>query len=121
MTVFLGILSSSVEEVKTPFLFMQNMELLCTQCSGTETHLAARGKSYGFYRVVAVSSGIFSSYGLDGPSKLVFVQQRQDSCIVARTTSGFSSRLGMSIGTPVEVKRETQSTFPFAIGILGFL
>ena len=63
---------------------MGNMELLCMQCSQIEIHLAVRGKSYGFYRVAAVSWGIFSRYGGNGPSKLVFVQRRQDSCLVAR-------------------------------------
>ena len=101
--------------------FIRNTELLCTQCSGTETHLVVRGKSYAFYRVVAVSWGIFSSYGLDGLSKLVFDQRLQDSCLVVRDNSGFSTRLGRSIGKPFKVKQETQSPFPFATEILGFV
>ena len=52
-------------------------------------------------RVVSGTRDIFSSYGGDGPSKLVFVQRSQDSCLAARDTSGFSSRLGMAIGTPL--------------------
>ena len=55
--------------------------------------LVARWKSHGFSRVVAVTWGIFSSYGGDGPSKVVFVQQRQYSCLVMRDTSGISWRL----------------------------
>ena len=53
---------------------MGNMELLCMQSRGIGPHLAARGKSHGFSRVAVGSWGIFSSYGVDGPSKLVFVQ-----------------------------------------------
>ena len=34
---------------------------------------------------------------------------------------GFSSRFGRAIGTPLEVRRETQGPFPVATGILGFL
>ena len=34
------------------------------------------------------TSGIYSSYGGDGHSKLVFVQKRQDSCLIAMDTSG---------------------------------
>ena len=71
--------------------------------------------------VVVRSWGTFSSYGGDGPSKLVFLQRRLDSCIVARDTSAFSLRLDRAIGTPLEVRRETQGPFPVAAGILGFL
>ena len=64
---------------------------------------------------------MFLSYGGDGPSKLVLVQRHQDSCLVARDTSGFSSRLGIKIGSPLKVRWETQCPFPFATGILVFL
>ena len=40
------------------------------------------GKSHGFSRVAAGKWGIFSSYGGDGHSKLEFIQQSQDSCLV---------------------------------------
>ena len=52
--------------------------------------------------------GIFSSYGGDGPSNIMFVQRRQNSYIVGRNTSEFSSRLGRAIGTPFQVRQETQ-------------
>ena len=64
---------------------------------------------------------MFSSYGGDGHSKLVLVQRRQDACPVAWDTSGFSSRLHREIGSPLDVKQETQGPFPVATGILGFL
>ena len=51
----------------------------------------------------------------------MFVQQRQDSCLVARETSGVSSRLGRALGMTLEVRWETQGPFPVATGILGFL
>ena len=51
----------------------------------------------------------------------MFVQRRQDSCLVARNTSVFSSRLGRAIGMPLKVRLETQGPFPVATGILGFL
>ena len=100
---------------------MGNTDLLCTQCRGIAPHLAARGKSHGFSRVVVGTWGMFLSYGGDGSLKLVLVQQRQDSCLVARDTSRFSSRLGRAIGTPLEVRREAQCPFPVSTGILGFL
>ena len=57
----------------------------------------------------------------DGPIKLEFVQQRQDSCLVTRDTSGISSRLGRAIGTLVKLRWETQTPFTFDTVILGFL
>ena len=51
----------------------------------------------------------------------MFVQRPEDSGLVARDTSGFSSRPGRAIGTPFEVRRETQHPFLFVTVILGFL
>ena len=90
------------------------------QCRGIGPHLAASGKSYGFSRVAAGTWGIFSSYGGDVPSKLVFVQQHQDSSLVTRETSRISSKLGRAIGMLLEVRRETQAPLPFATVILRF-
>ena len=59
----------------------------------------ASGKSNGFCRVAAGTWDIFSSYGGDGHSKLMFVQQRQDSCLLMRDTSVMSSRLGRALRT----------------------
>ena len=98
-----------------------NMEFLCTQCSGIGPHLVARGKSHGFSRVAAGTWGIFSSYGGDDPSKLVFVQRHQDSCLVMRDTSGISSRLGRAIWMLLKGRRENQGPFLVATVILGFL
>ena len=41
---------------------------------GIGPHLMARGKSHGFSRVAVGTLGMLSSYGGDGPSKLVLVQ-----------------------------------------------
>ena len=79
------------------------------------------GKSHGFSGVAAGTWGILSSYGGDGPSKLVFVQRRQDSSLVMRDTSGISKSLGRTIKTLLEVMIETLGPFPVATGILRFL
>ena len=55
------------------------------------------------------------------PFKLVFVHQRQDSCLVVRDTSGISSRLGRAIGTLLEVRQQAQCPFLVARVILVFL
>ena len=91
------------------------------QCRGIGPHLTARGKSYGFSRVAVGSWGIFSSYGGDGPSKLMFVQRHQDSCLVMSDTSGISTKLGSTIWTLLNVRWETQCPFPVCTWILGFL
>ena len=64
------------------------MILLCTKCSEIKPHLPARGMCHGISRVVAGTWGIFSSYSGDVLSKLHFVQQSQDSCLVMMDTSG---------------------------------
>ena len=57
----------------------------------------------------------------DDPSKLVFVQRRQESSVLMRNNSGISSRLGKAIGMPLDVRRETQVRSSSATVILGFL
>ena len=68
-----------------------------------------------------VTWGIFSSYGRDGHSKLVFVQRHQDSCLVKTDTSGIFTRLGSAIQTLLEERRETKCPFLVATLIFGFL
>ena len=51
----------------------------------------------------------------------MFVQRRQNSCLVMRDTTGISSRLGWAIQMLLEVRRETQRPFLVATVILGFL
>ena len=75
MTVFLGILFSSIREIEDPYVFDGNMELLSMKCRGIGPHLETRGKSHEFSRVVEGSWCIFSSYGGDGHLKLGFVQR----------------------------------------------
>ena len=81
---------SGVPSSKTKLLtcLFGNMELLCMQSRGVGPHLSGRGKSHGFSRVVAGTSGIFSSYSGDGHSKLEFVRPSQDSCLLIMDTSG---------------------------------
>ena len=88
MTEFLGILFSSIREIKVLTYFIENMELLSTQCRGIGPHLETRGKPHEFSRVAAGTWFIFSSYGGDGPLKLGFVPRSLDSCVVMTDTSG---------------------------------
>ena len=83
------------------------MELFCMHCQGIGPHLAVRGKSHCLSLIAVGMSIIISVYGKDGPSKLVFAQRYQDSCLFARDTLGFSSRLGKSTRTPLELRQDT--------------
>ena len=64
---------------------------------------------------------IFSIYGRDDPSRLMFVQRRQDSSLVTRETSGITSRLGRAIRTLLEERQETEAPFLVAKLILDLL
>ena len=65
-----------------------SMELLCMQCRGIGPHRSLRGKSHGSSQFALGTWGMFSNYVGDGHSKLVFVQCRQDSCLVRIDSSG---------------------------------
>ena len=97
------------------------MELFCTHCQGIGPHHGVMGKSHGFSRIAVGTWVLILIYDGDGPSKLLFVQRCQDTCLVARDTSGFSSRLGKSTHTPLELKWDTQGPSSVALAILGFL
>ena len=95
--------------------------MLCPQCRGIGPHLTARGNSHGISQVAAGTWGIFLTQVGNDPSKLVFVQRCQHSCLVTRDNSGISSRLGRAIRTLLEVRWETQGPFLVATVILEFL
>ena len=88
---------------------------------GIGPHLALRGKSHGFSLVAAGTWGILSRYDGDGTSKLVFIQRYQDSSLVARDTSGFSSRFGRQEKKPLKVTQENQGPIQVVTRILKFL
>ena len=88
MTVFLGILFSSIKEIEVPYVFDWEQGTPQHEMQGNWLNLAPRGKSHEFSRVAAGSWCIFSSYGGDGHLKLGFVQRSQDSCLGMTDTSG---------------------------------
>ena len=61
VTVFLGILFSSIRKSRFLTSLIGNTELLSTKCRGIRPNLAARGKSHEFSRVAAGTWNIFSS------------------------------------------------------------
>ena len=65
--------------------------------------------------------GIHSRVTAGMPIQNLFVQTRQDACLVMTDTSGTSTRLGRAIWTLLGVRRETESPFLVATVILVFL
>ena len=118
--MFFGIIWNSIQQTKAPYVFDWEHGIALHAMQGIRPLLVVRVKSHGFSRVEAGTWGIFSSYKGDDPSKLMFVQRHQDSCLVPRDTSGISLRLGRSKPTLLEVRRETQCPFLVALVILGF-
>ena len=100
---------------------MGYMELLCTPFRVIGPHLVVRGKSQNFSQVAAGIWHIFSSYGQDGNSKLVFVQRSQDSCLITRDNSGISMRHGRALRTLLDVSLEAEGPFLVARVIFVFL
>ena len=90
MKDFLGLSGVASRKSRLLSCMMATMELLCTQRIGIGPHLVGSGNSHGFSPLSSGTCGIFSGNGQEGPSKFVFVQRREDSCLVARDTSGFS-------------------------------
>ena len=80
---------SGVPSRKSMFLtcLIGNTGLLWTQCKGIEPHLQGWGMSHGISRVAARTCYIFPSYSGDVHSKLHFVQQSQDACLVTTDTT----------------------------------
>ena len=81
----------------------------------------ASEKSHVFSRIAAGTWDIFSCYGGDDPSHLLFVQRRQESCVFMKDTLGISMRLGRGIQTLFEVRWETEGPILVATVILEFL
>ena len=88
---------------------------------GNRASSGGEGEVSWFFSSCGGKLGYILDLGWDDPSKLVFVQQRHDSCLVTRDNSGISSRIGRAIWKLLEVSRETQCPFLFVTVILGFL
>ena len=74
VTVLLGTLWSSIKLIEPPYLFAWENAIALDTVQGNRASSRRNGKSHGFPRFAAGTSGIFSSYGGDVHSKLEFVQ-----------------------------------------------
>ena len=71
---------------------------------GIRASSPAEGVVSFFSRVAAGTWGLFSSYSGDGHSKLHFVQEKKDFCLVQTDTSEIKTRFGRIIQTHLEVR-----------------
>ena len=120
MRVFLRKLWSTIKDLRLHSCLRWNMKLFSTQCQGIRPHLAARGKSHGFPRVASRTWDICSRDGGDVPSKVVYVQQHQDSSLLARDSIGLSSRPVSATG-PLSIGVGGRRSLFTCHRILGFL
>ena len=111
VTVFLGTLWSSIKQVKSPYMFYWEQEIAPQCMHWNWGSSVGKGDVTWFSRVAAGTRGIFSSYGRNEPSKLMFVQQDQDTYLVMSDTSGISSRFARAISTLLDVWNETLGPF----------
>ena len=88
VTVFLGILSCSINKIEAPNVFDWEYRIALHAMLGNRASFPSEGDvSYNFSSC-GTTWGIFASYSGDGHSKLHFVQRSQESCVVMRDTSG---------------------------------
>ena len=73
VTVFFGILFSSIREIEVPYVFDREHGTPQHEMQGNRASSYGDGKSHVFSRVVAGTWGIFSSYVGDAHSKRDFV------------------------------------------------
>ena len=99
--------------VKVRFLFRSR--------SGKRPHLALRGESLGFSRVVAANLGFLSSYDEDLRDPLVWPQESPVSMRVARGLSGFLSSQCLVLGPHLELWQKPQCSPSMLTWISGFL
>ena len=74
MTVLLGTLLSSINQIEAPYVFDWENAIALDTMQGNRASSHREGKSHGFSRVAAGTWGIFSGYDGDAHSKLEFVQ-----------------------------------------------
>ena len=95
--------------------------MLCKQGNEIGPNFSPRRKSHDFSLFASGTCGIFSSFGGDGKSNRVFVQRSLDTCLVMMDTSGIKTRLGTTMRTLLEMRRETEGHSLVGTVIFGFL
>ena len=84
----LGTHSCSIKHIGAPYVFDWEHGNTLQPMQGPRASSPTEGDDSWISRVVAGTSGIFSSYNGDCHLKLHFVQRSQDSCLVRTDSSG---------------------------------
>ena len=87
MTVFLGTLWSSIKQIKAPYLFDWSHGIALHAVQGIWASSHGECEISWYSRIAVRTWDIFSSYSGDDPSKLMLVQQSQESSLVMRDNS----------------------------------
>ena len=83
-----GTLWCSIKKIEVPYVFDSENGIALHAMQGNRASFPSEGDVSYDFRIAAATWGIFSSYSVDGHSKLHFVQRSQDSFVVMRDTSG---------------------------------
>ena len=121
MTVALGTFWCSIKHIEAPYVFDWVHGIGVHTMQGIRASSPAEGDVSWDFSSCSRNLGIFSSYSRDGHSKIHFVQQSQDCCLLRTDTSGIYNRLGRTIWTLLEVRQKTEVHFLAGTVILGFL
>ena len=88
MTVFLGILFSSIREIEVPYVFDWEHGTPQHEMQGNLTSSCGEGEVSLVFSSCGRQVVYILEYGGDGHLKLGFVQRSQDSCLDMTDTSG---------------------------------
>ena len=121
MRLFLGTLWSSIKQIKAPFvLYLEHgiaEHAMQDNCASSLTE----GEVSWIFSSCGRKLGYILELWRVGISILMFLQQRQHSCLVMMDTSGIQSRLLRTIRTLLEVWSDTEDHILIDTVILGFL
>ena len=88
MTVFLGTLWCPIKKIEAPYIFAWEYRIALHAMQGNRASSPAEGIVPWEFPSCGSNWGIFSSYNGDGHSKLHFVQQSLEDCLVMTDNSG---------------------------------
>ena len=121
MRVILRTLWSSIKEVKAPFVFDMEHGIALEAMQGTRA--SSRGEVGNLMVFLELQWNLRFPLGLQRGCYLNTRVFSAASGLLPRSrdNSGLSSSHGRAVGTPLQLRRETQGPFPVATGILLFL
>ena len=121
MRFFLGILWTSIKQIKAPFVLYWEHGIAHHAMQGNCASSVAEGEVTWIFSSCSRKLGYILELWRVGVSILVFLQHHQHSCLVMMDTSAIYARLLRTIRTLLELRSDTEDHFLFDTVILGFL